>query len=90
MTDSRRDEVRKLVHEHLNAAMIMVPLDDPLDPEMTVADALDYLEKHEFDLALLRTPEVRIVYRDRLAQGSRLRSVTRRSRREHPVLAVID
>jgi hypothetical protein len=64
--DERLEEVRRLVHEHLNAAMIMVPLDDPLDPEMPIGDALSYLDENEFDLALLRTPEVRIIYRERL------------------------
>src|SRR5262245_47707549 len=64
--DERLEEVRKLVHEHLTAAMIMVRLDDPLDPEMPIAEALTYLDRNEFDLALLRTPEVRIVYRDHL------------------------
>jgi hypothetical protein len=66
--DARLDEVRQLVHEHLNAAMIMVPLDDPLDPEMSIADALTYLDRNEFDLALLATPELRVVYRDQLRQ----------------------
>jgi hypothetical protein len=66
--DERLTEVRRLVHEHLNAAMIMVRLDDPLDPEMPIAEALDYLDRKEFDLALLRTPEVRIAYRDRLRE----------------------
>ena len=64
--DERLDEVRRLVHEHLNAAMIMVRLDDPLDPDMPIADALSYLDENEFDLALLRTPEVRVIYRERL------------------------
>ena len=50
--------------------MIMVPLDDPLDPEMPITQALEYLDDNEFDLALLRTPEVRIVYRDRLREIS--------------------
>jgi hypothetical protein len=68
MIDERLAEVRRLVHEHLNAAMIMVPLDDPMDPEMPIAEALAYLDRNEFDLALLRSPEVRIVYRDRLKQ----------------------
>jgi hypothetical protein len=56
------------VHEHLNAAMIMVPLDDPLDPDMPIAEALEYLDANEFDLAILASDEVRIVYRNRLAQ----------------------
>jgi hypothetical protein len=68
MMDERLAEVRRLVHEHLNAAMIMVPLDDPLDPDMPIEEALSYLDRNEFDLALLRTPEVRIVYRNRLRQ----------------------
>ncbi|HXF97939.1 MAG TPA: hypothetical protein VNJ46_04930 [Gaiellaceae bacterium] len=65
--DERLEEVRRLVHEHLNAAMIMVPLDDPLDPEMPIADALAYLDENEFDLALLRSEDLRVVYRRRLA-----------------------
>jgi hypothetical protein len=64
--DERLTEVRKFVHDHLNAAMIMVRLDHPLDPEMPITAALEYLDRNEFDLALLRTPEVRIIYRDRL------------------------
>ena len=64
--DQRLTEVRRFVHDHLNAAMIMVRLDDPLDPDMPIAEALEYLDRNEFDLALLRTPEVRIIYRDRL------------------------
>lgn len=63
---SRTEDVRRLVHEHLNAAMIMVPLDDPIDPEMPIAEALRYLDENEFDLAILASDEVRIVYRDRL------------------------
>lgn len=63
---SRTDDVRKLVHEHLNASMIMVPLDDPIDPEMPIAEALTYLDENEFDLAILASDEVRIVFRDRL------------------------
>jgi hypothetical protein len=65
--DERIAEVRKLVHEHLNAAMIMVPLDDPLDPEMPIADAIAYLDANEFDIALLKSEDLRIVYRKRLA-----------------------
>jgi hypothetical protein len=65
MTD-RLEDVRRLVHEHLNASMIMVPLDGPLDPEMPIAEGLVYLDENEFDLALLRADEVRIVYRSRL------------------------
>ena len=65
--DERIAEVRKLVHEYLNAAMIMVPLDDPLDPETPIADALAYLDANEFDIALLRSDDLRIVYRKRLA-----------------------
>jgi hypothetical protein len=74
------DDVRRLVHEHLNAAMIMVPLDDPLDPEMPLAEALAYLDENEFDLALLRTADVRIVYRARLKQVPE-------DKRENPVKA---
>ena len=66
--DERLIEVRKLAHEYLNAAMIMVRLDEPLDPEVPIVDALAYLDRNEFDVALLRTPEVRVVYRDRLRQ----------------------
>ena len=66
--ESRADDVRRLVHEHLNAAMIMVTLDDPLDPDMPIADALAYLDRNEFDLAILASDEVRIVYRSRLEQ----------------------
>lgn len=65
--NERLAEVRSLVHEHLNASMIMVPLDTPLDPEIPIGQALAYLDENEFDLALLRTDEVRIVYRKRLA-----------------------
>ena len=62
----RSEDVRKLIHEHLNASMIMVRLDDPLDPETSIVDALAYLDRNEFDLAILATDDVRIVYRDRL------------------------
>ena len=70
MTQSsdRSEDVRKLVHEHLNASMIMVRLDDPLDPDTPIAEALAYLDRNEFDLAILATDDVRIVYRDRLQQ----------------------
>ena len=64
----RSEDVRKLVHEHLNASMIMVRLDDPLDPDTPIAEALAYLDRNEFDLAILATDDVRIVYRDRLQQ----------------------
>jgi hypothetical protein len=64
--NDRVHEALRLVHEHLNAAMIMVPLDTPIDPSMTVGDVLDYLEQNGFDLALLDDREVRVVYRDDL------------------------
>ena len=48
--------------------MIMVRLDDPLDPETPIAEALAYLDENEFDLAILATDEVRLVYRSRLQQ----------------------
>lgn len=64
----RRDDVRRLVHEHLNASMLMVALDEPLEPGIPISEALAYLDENGFDLALLRSPEVRIVYRDQLAQ----------------------
>jgi hypothetical protein len=48
--------------------MIMVALDDPLDPNMPIADALEYLDANEFDIAILASDEVRIVYRSRLEQ----------------------
>jgi hypothetical protein len=57
---------RKLVHEHLNASMIMVPLELPIDPTESVADVLGYLEDNGFDLAILDGRDLRIVYRDRL------------------------
>jgi hypothetical protein len=65
--DERIAEVRRLVQDHLTAAMIMVPLDAPLDPEMRISEAFNYLDGQGYDLALLATPEVRVVYRDRLA-----------------------
>ena len=46
--------------------MLMVPLDDSLDEKTLTGDAKSYLEQRGYDLALLNTPEVRIVYRDRL------------------------
>jgi hypothetical protein len=70
--DDRLQEVRRLVHEHLSAAMIMVRLDDPLDPEMPIADALAYLDANEFDLALLGGDDLRIVYRDVLSKANDL------------------
>ena len=66
--DDRLEEVRRLVHEHLNAAMIMVKLDTPLDPAMPIAEAIAYLERNEFDLALLGGDDLRIVYRDALSK----------------------
>lgn len=66
-TSTRIDDVRKLVDEHLNAAMIMVRLDEPLDPDLAVSDVLAYLNENEFDLALLQGDDVRIVYRSTLA-----------------------
>jgi hypothetical protein len=68
MTDNRLEEVKKLVHEHLNAAMLMVRLDDPLDPDLSIGEALAYFDQNEFDLALLHAREVRVVYRERLEQ----------------------
>jgi hypothetical protein len=80
--NERVAEVRRLVNEHLTAAMIMVPLDRPLDPEMAIADALAYLDERSFDLALLDTNTVRIVYRERLAQipeGARTEPIKKRA-----------
>lgn len=62
------EDVRRLIHEHLVAAMIMVPLDDPLDPEMSIEEVIRYLDQNEFDVALLATDDVRVIYRDRLKQ----------------------
>lgn len=67
--NERLDDVRRLVHEHLNASMIMVRLDEPLDPDLPVSDALAYLVENEFDLALLRGEDVRIIYRSKLARA---------------------
>ena len=61
-----RAEVSRIVHEYLTASMIMVPLDEPLDERMLAGDARDYLDEREYDLALLHTPEVRVLYRERL------------------------
>jgi hypothetical protein len=69
-------EVRDLVHKHLTAAMLMVPLDRPLDPAMTIADALAYLDAKGFDLALLRHEEVRIIYRPVLLRWARRAGTT--------------
>jgi hypothetical protein len=57
---------RKLVHEHLTASMIMVPLDEPIDAAWSVGEGLKYLERQGFDLALLNREDVRIVYREQL------------------------
>jgi hypothetical protein len=65
--DERVAEAKRLVNEYLTAAMVMVRLDHPLDPQMTVEDAHAYLDRNGFDIALLAVPEVRVVYRDRLA-----------------------
>lgn len=46
--------------------MLMVSLDDPLDEKTVVGVAKSYLEQCGYDLALLDTREVRIVYRERL------------------------
>ena len=64
--NERVREALRLVHEHLNAAMIMVPLETPVDASTSVDDALAYLEMNGFDLALLDDREVRLVYRDDL------------------------
>jgi hypothetical protein len=67
-------EVKRLVNEHLTAAMVMVRLDEPLDPEVSAEQALAYLEENAFDMALLGTPEVRVIYAERLVQlGDRRR-----------------
>ena len=50
--------------------MLMVPLDDPLDEQTLTGDARSYLEQRGYDLALLDTREVRIVYRERLSNLS--------------------
>lgn len=65
--DDRIHDVRRLLHEHLTASMIMVRLDEPLPAEMRVADALAYMERNDFDLALLSGSDVRLVYRSALA-----------------------
>ena len=64
--NERVAEALKLVNEHLNASMIMVPLEPSVDPSTSISEVLEYLEDKGFDLALLSTSEVRIVYRDRL------------------------
>lgn len=66
--DVGAEDVRRFVHEHLNASMIMVPLDEPLDPELPISEALEYLDRNEFDLAVLAGDEVRVVYRRELRQ----------------------
>jgi hypothetical protein len=62
----RHSEVRRLVHEYLTASMLMVSLDHPLPAGTLIVNARGYLEQRGYDLALLDTREVRIVYRDRL------------------------
>ena len=65
--------------------MIMVPLDEPLNPDMPIAEALTYLDERGFDLALLRLPEIWIVYRDDLAQlGQRNQERPVRTRADNP------
>jgi hypothetical protein len=64
--NERVAEALKLVHEHLTASMIMVPLEPAIDPSTPIGEVLEYLEDKGFDLALLSTAEVRIVYRNRL------------------------
>jgi hypothetical protein len=46
--------------------MIMVPLEEPLDPGTHVTEVLEYLDGNEFDLAILRSQEIRLVYRTTL------------------------
>jgi hypothetical protein len=64
--NERVAEALRLVHEHLTASMIMVPLEPAIDPSTPIGEVLEYLENKGFDLALLSTAEVRIVYRNRL------------------------
>lgn len=49
--NERVQEALRLVHEHLNAVMIMVPLDAPVHSSGSVGDVLDYLERNGFDVA---------------------------------------
>ena len=64
--EQHRRDVLRLIHEHLNAAMIMVPLDEPRDPSEPVHSALEYLEQRGFDIALIACPETKIVSRTKL------------------------
>jgi hypothetical protein len=47
--------------------MLMVPLAEPLQADLSVSAALAYLEQNDFDLALLDGDDVRILYRATLA-----------------------
>lgn len=62
--DDRRNDVMRLIREHLTAAMIMVPLDEPRDPDARVSETRHYLDEHGFDLALVASGETMLVMRD--------------------------
>jgi hypothetical protein len=46
-------EALRLVDQHLNASMIMVPIEPPIDPSSPSEEVLDYLDWCGFDLGLL-------------------------------------
>lgn len=69
MIDERLEEVREFVHEHLNAAMVMVPLASPLPAAMPIRDALALMDDREFDLTLVESPQVLVVQRECLREA---------------------
>lgn len=48
--------------------MVMVPLEAPLEADLPSHEALKRLEENEFDLSLVQSDEIRVVYRHLLAQ----------------------
>lgn len=46
--------------------MVMAPLAEPLPPTMLVRDAVVYLSDRDYDLSLVESDEIRVVYRDQL------------------------
>ncbi len=59
-----RDELARFLDEHLTAQTVMVPIAEPLDPTLLIGKALEFLEENDFDLALVDSERLLVLFRE--------------------------
>jgi hypothetical protein len=65
------NELGRFVREHLTVAAVMVELAPPLPTTMRALEARRYLDRNDFDLALVDDERLRVVMRSRLRRLAR-------------------